>query len=95
MKVLPFDSSTGLPQKIAFKYGVIAYTAFISYNPAADLYTIVLRRTLGGQELYRGKLVEDFYNNIKDEITKEVLFTLYVKNLSKTEMEIWVLEGSA
>lgn len=87
--ILPFESSIGFPQKKFFKLNDVTYSVFYQYNPTAGIYTISIKRVTDNVLLYSGKLVEDFYNNVKHEITKEILFTLYVKNLD--EMEVWIL----
>lgn len=87
--LLPFDTAKGCPQKQFFKLNNISYSAFFQYNPRADIYTISIRRISDGVQLYLGKLVEGFYNNIKDDTTKETLFTLYVRDLAT--MEVWIL----
>ena len=87
--ILPFETSVGCPQKQLFKLNNITYSVFYQYNPTADLYTVSIRRVAGDVQLYSGKLVEGFYNNIKDDVTKEVLFTLYVSNLEN--MEVWII----
>ncbi len=88
VSILPFETLIGYPQKQLFKLDNITYSAFYQYNTTAAIYTLSVRRVSDSVLLYSGKLVEGFYNDIKDEITKKVLFTLYVKNLNK--MEIWI-----
>ncbi|MBN2734712.1 MAG: hypothetical protein JXQ82_07650 [Methanomicrobiaceae archaeon] len=89
VSILPFETSAGYPQKQLFKLNKITYSAFFQRNITAGIYTILIRRVSDEVLLYSGKLVEGFYNDIKNEITKEVLFTLYVKSLD--EMEIWII----
>lgn len=86
---LPFESSQGFPQKQLFTLTGVSYSVFYQYNSTADIYTISIRKVSGDIQLYQGKLVEGFYNNIKDETTKETLFTLYVRSLA--DMEVWIL----
>jgi hypothetical protein len=87
--ILPFETSIGCPQKQLFKLDNVTYSAFYRYNSTADLYTISVRRVSDDVQLYSGKLVEGFYNNIRDDVTKEVLFTLYVRDLKN--MEVWII----
>ena len=89
VSILPFETLIGYPQKQLFKISNIAYSAFYQYNTTADIYTISIRRVSDNVLLYSGKLVNGFYNDIKDEVTKEILFTLYVKSLD--DMEIWII----
>ena len=90
VKVLPFDTKLGYPQKQLVKINNKAYRLFWRWNYQGNFPVLRIRRLEDDKIVFEGKLTEKNPFEVKDPATYEVLFTILPWNVTDEKAEVWV-----
>lgn len=90
VRVLPFDTALGYPQRQRVLINQVQYDLIYRRNHTGGFCVLTILRTTDERVIWRGKLVLLQGYEVRDPTTRTLLFTIMPHLVDATKAEVWV-----
>jgi hypothetical protein len=90
VRVLPFDKNLGYPQRQRVLINQVQYDLIYRWNHTGGFCVLTVLRSTDEHVIWRGKLVRLQGYEVRDPVTRALLWTLMPHQVDTTTAEVWV-----